>query len=270
MCVGVDLRDLGPDRGPRRTREERRALPKELGGLVLCRTSFTMGRTPKPPPKRVVDPSDEDESENEPIILSKEAREYVAQIARAWPVGTVAQLEPGHRHFGKDDEWHTVMIIDQHGELGVGLGDVLVHDGDEEIWVDTQWLRRLGVAPELGPRMVAHAHASTSPRCGTSQDPLWDWLSPSGFSSAGMVEAQLPRTSIAHVIGKGGSKIRRLEEHFGVCIGVHDSTKDEATISVIGPSMQLDFVLFVIRGLAQGASSILTHLPLVGCDALPP
>ena len=227
-------------------------------------------------PKGNLDPGDlgddSSTSERAEIKLSEEEVQFLTQIDQDWPPGTVAQLEP---EFDDKDpqwqtKWRTVIVLDRQGDLGLILGDILVHDGMSNMWVRPEWLRRVEVAPELGPRMVAHAHATTSPRCSISQAPLWDWLSPGGFSSAGMVEAQLPRTRIAHVIGKGGSKIRRLEEHFGVCIGVHDSTKDEATISVIGPSMQLDFVLFVIRGLAQGASSILTHLPLVGCDALPP
>ena len=65
-----------------------------------------------------------------------------------------------------------------------------------------------------------------------------------------MAEAQLPYPIIAHMIGKNGGKILRLEEHFGVCVGIYDSTKDEATISLIGPSMHFEFVLFVICGLA--------------------
>ena len=72
--------------------------------------------------------------------------------------------------------------------------------------VAPEWLRRLEVASELGPHMVAHAHGTTSPRCSVSEESLWDWLSPGGFSLAGMVEVQLPRPSIAHVIGKGGGE----------------------------------------------------------------
>ena len=125
-----------------------------------------------------------------------------------------------------------------------------MHDGEAELWVAPKWLRRLEVASKLGPRMVAHAHATTSPRCNVFQESIWDWLIPVGFSSAGMAEAQLPYPIIAHMIGKDGGKIWRLEENFGVCIGIYNRTKDEATISVIGPSMHSEFVLFVICGLA--------------------
>ena len=191
--------------------------------------------------------------------LSEEDLRLRAQMDEAWPPGTVAQLKLNP--FGKDLECKTVIVIAHQDEDGLTFDEVLVHDGEAEWWVAPEWLRRLEVASEFRPRMVAHAHATTSPRCSVSEESLWDWLSPGGFSSAGMMEVHLPRSSIAYVIGKGGGKIRRLEEHFGVCIGIYDRTKDEATILVIGPSMHLEFVLFLIRGLAQGASSILTHLP---------
>ena len=171
-----------------------------------------------------------------------------AKIDEAWPPGTVAQLELSPS--GKDLECKIVIVIARYGEKGLAFGEVSVHDGEVEWWVAPEWLRRLEVASELGPRMVVHAHATTSPRCSVSKESLWDWLSLGGFSSAGMVEVQLPRPSIAHVIGKGGGKIRRLEEHFGVCIGIYDRIEDEATVSVIGPSMHLEFVLFLICGLA--------------------
>ena len=217
-------------------------------------------RFPTKPPKGNSDPDDlgdnSSASDRADFKLSEEDLQVRAQIDAAWPPGTVAQLK-----LGKDPECKIVIVIARQTEDAFTFDEVLVHDGEAEWWVAPEWLRRLAVAPELGPRMVAHAHATTSPRCSVSEESLWDWLSPGGFSSAGMVEVQLPRPSIAHVIGKGGGKIRRLEEHFGVCIGIYDRTEDEATVSVIGPSMQLEFVLFLIRGLAQGASSILTHLP---------
>lgn len=132
-----------------------------------------------------------------------------------------------------------------------------------------EWLRQLEVAVELVPCIVARAHAMTSP-CSISQDTLWDCFSPVGFSLAGMVEAQFPHSSIAYMIGKGGCKIQKLEGHFRACIGVHDSTEEEATIFGIGPSTQLEFVLFIIHGLVNAASSILAHLPHLACDVLPP
>ena len=82
------------------------------------------------------------------------------RMQRAWPPGTVAQLEPGHDFPGKGpSEWRNVIVVDRCGEIGVMVNDLLVHDGEIETWVAPKWLRRLEVTPELGPRMVAHVHA---------------------------------------------------------------------------------------------------------------
>ena len=125
-------------------------------------------------------------SERADFKLSEEDLQLRAQIDEAWPPGTVAQLELNP--FGKDSECKTVIVIARQDEDAFTFDEVLVHDGEAEWWVAAEWLRRLEVASELGPRMVAHAHATTSPRCSVSEESLWDWLSPGGFSSAGMVE----------------------------------------------------------------------------------
>lgn len=51
---------------------------------------------------------------------------------------------------------------------------------------------------------------------------------------------------------------------------IHDNIEDKAMTSVIGPSTHLEYVLFTVRKLAQGASSILNLLPHLACDALSP
>lgn len=55
--------------------QESQNLLKDLEGLALHFLLFTMGRVPKPPPtkspKGVVNPSDEDERENENTIVSE-------------------------------------------------------------------------------------------------------------------------------------------------------------------------------------------------------
>ena len=139
-------------------------------------------RFPTKPPKGNVNSGDlgDDSSASETagIRLSEEDLQLRAKkIDEAWPPGTVAQLDPS----GKDPECKIVIVLACHGEKELAFSEVLVHDGEAEWWVAPEWLRRLEVASELGPRMVARAHATTFPRCSVSKESLWDWLSPGGF-----------------------------------------------------------------------------------------
>ena len=70
--------------------------------------------------------------------------------------------------YDKDLEWRTIIIVASSDEKGLAFNDVLVHDGEAELWVAREWLRSLEVASELGHRMVPYAHATTSPCCSVS------------------------------------------------------------------------------------------------------
>ena len=122
-------------------------------------------------PKGNSDPGDlgddSSTSETADIMLSKEDLQLRAKIDEAWPLGIVAQLDLNAS--GRNLEWRTVIVCARHDKIELVFSDVFVHDGEAELWVAPKWLGRLEVASKLGPRMVAHAHATTSPRCNVFQ-----------------------------------------------------------------------------------------------------
>ena len=138
------------------------------------------------------------------------------------------------------------------------FGAALVHNGGAEISFDPELLRQLEV---LTPRLPLIIKSPWLPfKIGS--DPmalcLLEWLPPS-FPVPALLLGQ---------VGMGGSNFLKFEEYLGLPIGVHDSTEGEGAILMLGPSMQFESVLFNIHGLAQCASSSLTNLLRLACDAL--
>ena len=138
-----------------------------------------------------------------------------------------------------------------------------VTDGVDIHWVPHALVFPLEVA-DLS-RLASHAHASPSPRCSHADEPshLWDWLSTDTLLTASMVEVELPRGAIAHVIGRGGHGVRALETRLGVIIGVMDGQSGTAMVSLIGPEERLAKARRVVEIVGRGARSLLERLPTV-------
>ena len=98
-----------------------------------------------------------------------------------------------------------------------------------------------------------------------TQDPRWAWLTPSGLGGAVSRAFTIPKTRVPHVVGRGGSMIRRIESHLGLILGVLDGSDGKSRIMVFGPEERVDFARPVIECVAQGGWSILHRLPILTC-----
>ena len=73
------------------------------------------------------------------VTLSGEDAQLHAKNNKPWPPGIVEQLDLNP--YDKDLEWRTVIIVASNDEKGLAFNDVLVHDGEAELWVAREWLR---------------------------------------------------------------------------------------------------------------------------------
>ena len=72
-----------------------------------------------------------------------------------------------------------------------------------------------------------------------------------------MEELLVPRRAIPHLVGKGGSTIRQIEELTGIIVGVAEG---EAMVTLFGPASRVMAARPVIQCLARGAGSLLSRL----------
>ena len=85
-------------------------------------------------------------------------------------------------------------------------------------------------------------------------------MSGRGLLEAGCLELPVPQASLPHLIGKRGRFIRHLENKLGVILGVMDSPRDLAVVSVVGPIGKLEVARKVVEIASKGARSFLDHL----------
>ena len=151
---------------------------------------------------------------------------------------------------------------DENEGVKLGEGSILVAitDGRSTWYEDSNCLRPLTATPAWLPRIFSPWSASPSPRCDAASPDRWGWLTPTGLGAADRREVSVPRSAVAHLVGRGGQMVRAAEDALGVLIGIMDGTDDQATVSLIGPQEQVVLAREVVSALAVGARSILTRL----------
>ena len=142
-----------------------------------------------------------------------------------------------------------------------------VFTGTELRWVDPEQLEALTVTPEAWSRLRSHFEASPPPTPSpTPGDQQWAWLTPTGLGAAVSRAFALPRHAVPHVVGRGGSLIRKIESILGLIVGVVDGGEGGSTVTVFGPEGRVDWARPVIECVARGGRSILCHLEKMPFD----
>ena len=157
-----------------------------------------------------------------------------------------------------------VLLVDPRSSAE---GTVCVDDGCAEIEAQVSDLAEFGAA-EVGSlgRVFAHAVASPSPRCApllrdpTARRSPLSWLLPAGLQATAQATFEVTGRALRHLIGHGGTTIRRLEAGLGVLVGAADSPKGPATVSLCGPPGRLATAEAVICLVSQGHRSLLQRL----------
>ena len=109
------------------------------------------------------------------------------------------------------------------------------------------------------PRALSHYTASPSPHPISEAAPKsrLDWISSQGLLDAECAELPIRRSSIPHIIGVRGHKIRLLEERLGVVIGVMDLGEEGALASLLGPADRLLVARRVVELVSKGVRTLL-------------
>ena len=92
------------------------------------------------------------------------------------------------------------------------------------------------------------------------KDQRWAWLSPSGLGSAISRAHAIPKRAMPHLVGRGGSIIRQIEDILGLIVGVVDGRDGTASVTVFGPRERVDLAKPIIQCVSEGGRSILTRL----------
>ena len=185
-----------------------------------------------------------------------------------WLPGTIALVSKAD---GPGDQiYSTVMVVaeckEEDGAVRVSdrEGRVRVFDGVRFDSVEPERLTKLEVPTSFGPRLLSNAGASTAPsRLLPPKDAdkaHWSWLTVRGLAEAGTRELEVPQGVVGHLVGKRGATIRKIEDHFGVIVGIMDGCTGTAKVTVVGPETRLDGVGKLIQCLAKGARSLISRL----------
>ena len=185
-----------------------------------------------------------------------------------WSPGTVALVSKVDGH--GDQISSTVMVVaeckEEDGAVRVSdrEGRVRVFDGVRFDSVEPERLTKLEVPTSFGPRLLSNAGASTAPshllHPKDANNTHWSWLTVRGLAEAGTRELEVPQGVMAHLVGKRGTTIRKIEDHFGVIVGIMDGCTGTAKVTVVGPETRLDGVGKLIQCLAKGARSLISRL----------
>ena len=144
-------------------------------------------------------------------------------------------------------------------------GTQLVSDGERTFGVGPWDLAAWEPNEQDASRVLAHATATTSPRCEADQSAGLAWLSPEGLTRAHVSEFPVPRTAVPHLVGKGGRTVREAEDRLGVIIGRIDADNDqEAAVTLVGPREKVEVAQVVLGLLAKGVRSALSRFGGVG------
>ena len=231
--------------------------------------------TPKGPPPRsdfVVHPTEGRYDSELEKLWHRGVRDLRFDIE--WPPGTVVEvcaIGPSLPNGGHEKglaivcEYKPVTEEDDSS----GGGPILVFDGRTHHRLYPEDLCRLDLDKEMALRRLSHASATVSPHCFASNTDMhgkWDWLT-AGGQGVDIVEVPVPRHSVPHIIGKRGQSITKMEDFFGIVVGIRDGDEaEEAFVSLIGPKTCLEAASFVLNCVARGARSILTRLGPQHCS----
>ena len=165
--------------------------------------------------------------------------------------------------------WRPVVVVDTETARETIAGPIR----DDQVPIDAgrfydvteqETLEPMDVWPEILPRLRSHFEASTSQPLPTTptdlRDRQWAWLSPSGLGSAVSRAHAIPKRAVPHLVGRGGSMIRKIEEILGLIVGVVDGRDGTASVTVFGPRERVDLAKPVIQCVSEGGRSILTRL----------
>ena len=143
-------------------------------------------------------------------------------------------------------------------------GDIEVTDGTKTFFVAVDSLTELLVPRCMVDRLQSSAGASprsiVADQSPTEERDRWSWLTPSGLALAESATISLPRKRIPHLVGKGGTTIRMIEDIIGVIIRVTDCDDGQACVSIVGPEHRIAAARPVIQSVARGARSLLHRI----------
>ena len=115
-------------------------------------------------------------------------------------------------------------------------------------------------------RIHSHRHASSSPRCAFGWLlQLHELLEGKGLRSAPQ-SLKVSRSSLRHIVGKGGRMLRRIEDYTGSFISVTDCDEQQGTVRVWGGQGSLARV--VILAISFGFTSALDTISRNGITSL--
>ena len=72
----------------------------------------------------------------------------------------------------------------------------------------------------------------------------------------------MPRSSVPHLVGRGGRTIELIENLLGIIVGVGDGGEGEARVTLWGPRDRLDGGRQVIDCVVRGGRSLLRRLSI--------
>ena len=170
---------------------------------------------------------------------------------------------------GPDDRHDSVPIGSPTQEAGVRSGSELLEGAQDTGILDSAAPTADNAGAEaalLAERL--RSHSATSPRpaspprqpgAAADADP-WAWLTPAGLGAAGRAELKVPRTSVPHLVGRGGRTIQLIENLLGIIVGVGDGGEGEARVTLWGPKDRLAGGKRVVDCVVQGGRSLLRRL----------
>ena len=165
--------------------------------------------------------------------------------------------------------WRPVLVVDFETARETISGpirddQVPIDAGRQYYLTERDSLEPMDVWPEILPRLRSHFETTTSqpptPTPRTPTDRQWAWLSPSGLGSAVSRALAIPKRVVPHLVGRGGSMIRQIEDILGLIVGVVDGGDGNASVTVFGPQDRVDLAMPVIQCVSEGGRSILTRL----------
>ena len=137
-------------------------------------------------------------------------------------------------------EWAT----GESTSIPANVDSIPVTDGASTFAVDARELRELKLPAALVPRLLSNAGTSPSrtpsPRPTTESEDPWGWLSPAGLATAMEEAVPVAADVVRHLVGKGGTTARLIEEICGVIVGVGDRGDGMAYVALFGPERRVD------------------------------
>ena len=125
-------------------------------------------------------------------------------------------------------------------------------------------------------RLWSHATATTSPRCAFGwvasrleeiEAPLValeERVVPIKENDMIMHTLKFSKTTVPHIIGRGGRMLRRIEDFCGVFLSLSDVSSDVVELTIYGPTRGCALVQFIGEMLIEGIYSIMDTLARQG------